>query len=56
MNTKKHAVILLSLVLVFALALTGCTSNTPSSSDADTNQVENSNKKSEFKAQITFNG
>lgn len=56
MKTRKPVVILLSLLLVFALILTGCTTNTPSSPDAGNNQVEENNEKSGFKAQITFNG
>lgn len=56
MKTRKSIAIILSLLLVFALALTGCTTNTPSSSDAGNNQVEENNEKSTFKAQITFNG
>lgn len=64
MKTKKSISILLSLLLIFALTLTGCSSKEPSSTDVENNQVEDNqaavneetDEKSTFKAQMTFNG
>ncbi len=63
MKAKKSISILLSLLLIFALTLTGCSSKAPSSTDAENNQVEENQAANEgtsetstFKAQMTFNG
>lgn len=56
MKTKKSISILLSLLLVFSIILTGCSSNTPPTAPAEGDSVNAGEEANTFKAQITFNG